>query len=136
MKYWLILSFLLVFFQLYSQSLFIEAESFNEKGGWLVDPQFVEQMGSPYLLAHGMGEPVTNTKTILTLREKGNYHVWARTKNWAPGHWNAPGRFQIMVNGGKLDNELGLNPEWSWEYAGEVNIDSEEVTLELQDLRF
>lgn len=45
--------------------LLIEAESFDEKGGWLVDPQFVEQMGSPYLLAHGMGNPVKNAKTVV-----------------------------------------------------------------------
>jgi hypothetical protein len=38
----------------------IEAESFKDKGGWVVDPQFVEQMGSPYLLSHGMGVPVEN----------------------------------------------------------------------------
>ena len=38
--------------------LLVEAESFREKGGWFVDPQFTEQMGSPYLLAHGLGNPV------------------------------------------------------------------------------
>ena len=27
---------------------FVEAESFADKGGWVVDPQFVEQIGSPY----------------------------------------------------------------------------------------
>jgi hypothetical protein len=27
----------------------IEAEGFTEKGGWLVDPQFVEQMSSPFI---------------------------------------------------------------------------------------
>ncbi len=36
---------------------------FKEKGGWLVDPQFVEQMGSPYLLAHGLGKAVNDAKT-------------------------------------------------------------------------
>lgn len=40
-----------------NNTLLIEAENFEEKGGWLVDPQFVEQVGSPYLLAHGLGEP-------------------------------------------------------------------------------
>jgi len=37
------------------KEIFVEAESFQHKGGWVVDPQFVEQMGSPYLLAHGSG---------------------------------------------------------------------------------
>ncbi|MCK5705527.1 MAG: pyridine nucleotide-disulfide oxidoreductase, partial [Cyclobacteriaceae bacterium] len=63
MKNCLILILVFISIQLYGQSIFIEAESFNEKGGWLVDPQFVEQMGSPYLLAHGMGLTVENAKT-------------------------------------------------------------------------
>lgn len=40
-----------------NNSVLIEAESFASKGGWVVDPQFVEQMGSPYFLAHGMDQP-------------------------------------------------------------------------------
>ena len=42
----------------------VEAESFAAKGGWVVDPQFVDVMGSPYLLAHGMGEPVADAESI------------------------------------------------------------------------
>ena len=41
----------------------IEAESFKEKGGWIIDPQFVDQLDSPYLLAHGLGIPVKNAKS-------------------------------------------------------------------------
>ena len=44
------------------ENILIEAERFEEKGGWLVDPQFVEQMRSPYLLAHGMGRPVKDAR--------------------------------------------------------------------------
>ena len=46
--------------------ILVEAESFAEKGGWKVDQQFVHSMGSPYLLAHGMGIPVANAKTTVT----------------------------------------------------------------------
>ena len=35
--------------------LLIEAESFSQRGGWVLDQQFMDQMGSPYLMAHGMG---------------------------------------------------------------------------------
>lgn len=35
--------------------LFVETESFENKGGWVVDQQFMDIMGSPYLMAHGMG---------------------------------------------------------------------------------
>ncbi|MCK5470269.1 MAG: pyridine nucleotide-disulfide oxidoreductase, partial [Cyclobacteriaceae bacterium] len=134
MKNCLILILVFISIQLYGQSIFIEAESFNEKGGWLVDPQFVEQMGSPYLLAHGLGQTVENAKTSTSLNKAGKYHVWARTKNWAPGNWEAPGRFEILVNGQKLTNELGLNPEWNWEYAGEIKIKSSDIEIELHDL--
>ena len=34
--------------------LLVEAESFTTKGGWKVDQQFMDLMGSPYLLAHGL----------------------------------------------------------------------------------
>ena len=44
-------------------SVLIEAESFSNTGGWVVDPQFVEQMGSPYHLAHGLGKPVADAVT-------------------------------------------------------------------------
>ena len=49
---------LLLLFTGCHKEIFVECESFDNKGGWVVDPQFVEQMGSPYLMAHGMGEVV------------------------------------------------------------------------------
>lgn len=112
----------------------IEAESFLDKGGWFSDPQFVEQMGSPYLIAHGMGVPVRHASTKVKLPSKGVYHVWVRTKNWVPGKWDAPGRFNIQINGQQLENTLGLTPGWGWEYAGETKIRSKETSIELIDL--
>lgn len=117
-----------------AQSLLIEAESFTNKGGWVVDQQFVEQMGSPYLLAHGMGVPVKDATTQISIQKAGKYHVWARTKNWAPGSWEAPGRFYIHLNGQKLKNQLGKNSGWNWEYAGEIQLRKGEVKLSLHDL--
>lgn len=114
--------------------LLIEAESFKEKGGWVVDPQFVQQMGSPYLLAHGLGIPVSNAKTEVTLPSSGKYHVWVRTKNWAPGEWEAPGRFRLVINGIELDTILGTEEGWAWQYAGKVAIKDTSATIELADL--
>ena len=96
----------------------IEAEAFPDKGGWVTDPQFVEQMGSPYLMAHGMGKPVTNASTKIKVKKKGEYFVWARTRNWVPGPWEAPGRFQIAVNGKTLENTLGLKPGAEIRFGG------------------
>ena len=52
--------------------LFVEAESFSHKGGWVVDQQFMDLMGSPYLLAHGMGEPVDDAYTEVTFLKRGS----------------------------------------------------------------
>ncbi len=115
-------------------SLLIEAESFMNKGGWLTDPQFVEQMGSPYLIAHGMGVPVEAASTLAVLESIGRYHVWVRSKNWVPGNWKAPGLFTLMVNDFTLPKVLGATPGWTWEYAGEIEIGTSEIKLELSDL--
>ncbi|OIP84386.1 MAG: hypothetical protein AUK44_02705 [Porphyromonadaceae bacterium CG2_30_38_12] len=117
-----------------AQSVLVEAESFTNKGGWVVDQQFVEQMGSPYLLAHGMGIPVADASTQISIQKAGKYHIWARTKNWAPGNWEAPGRFYLSVDGKQLENQLGKNTGWNWEYAGEMKLRKGETTLSLQDL--
>jgi FAD-dependent oxidoreductase family protein len=112
----------------------LEAESFADKGGWLVDPQFVEQMGSPYLLAHGLGNPVKNAKSEIKIPANGKYHVWVRTKNWAPGDWDAPGRFKLIINGKELETNLGTEEGWGWQYAGSTIIKSANVLIELNDL--
>jgi hypothetical protein len=118
-----------------SKSVLIEAESFKDKGGWVVDPQFVEQMGSPYLLAHGLGIPVKNASTEVKFDSKGEYNVWVRTMNWAPGKWDAPGRFRVTVNGKELDSTLGTGTrEWKWHFAGKIPINEKSVVVELKDL--
>ena len=90
------------------KELFIECESFAYPGGWVVDPQFVEQMGSPYLMAHGMGEPVENAFTTIQIPSPGSYHVWARTTDWAPGNWSPPGQFSILMDGKNFQRPWGI----------------------------
>jgi hypothetical protein len=114
--------------------ILVEAESFSDKGGWVVAPQFVEQMGSPYLLAHGLGLPVEDAKTDVSFSHTGEFHVWIRTMNWSPGEWEAPGRFKIEINDTELETELGTEPGWNWQYAGTVNITKKRSTVVLKDL--
>ena len=64
-------------------TLLIEAESFDDPGGWKLDTQFLHVMGSPYLLAHGLGQPVDDAVTTVAIPEPGTYRVWVRTKDWA-----------------------------------------------------
>ena len=131
-----IISLFFIFYSnvLLAQDILVEAESFDNPGGWVIDPQFEQQMGSPYLLAHGMGEPVENAKTSVKFEAVGNYHIWVRTKNWVPGNWEAPGRFQLKVNGQLIDKTLGLRSGWGWEYVDTLNVAENEIQLELVDL--
>ena len=47
--------------------VFIEPESFGERGGWVVDQQVMDLMGSPYVLAHGLGVPVPDCVGMVDL---------------------------------------------------------------------
>lgn len=114
--------------------LLIEAESFAEKGGWVVDAQFVEQMGSPYLLAHGLGRPVANAGTGVSIAKGGRYHVWVRTRDWAPGEWEPPGRFRVAFDGRPLGVEFGTRQGWAWQDGGSVDLPAGQVRVELHDL--
>jgi len=51
--------------------VFIEAEQFAHHGGWELDQQSMEQMGSPYLLAHGLGIPVPDATTQVEFPSAG-----------------------------------------------------------------
>ena len=117
-----------------AQDALVEAESFLNKGGWMTDPQFIQQMGSTYLIAHGMGKPVRNASTRIELKNAGKYYAWARTKDWAPGNWDPPGQFKLHLNGQEMPNKLGLTPGWDWEFAGEITLPKGEIKLELEDL--
>ncbi len=78
--------------------LLVEAESFDSPGGWQLDTQFIGEMGSPYLLAHGLGKPVKDAATKVKFPETGKYRVFVRTKDWV-AKWKAPGlpgRFQLL----------------------------------------
>ncbi len=117
--------------------LLVESESFEKHGGWSLDTQFIQNMGSPYLLAHGLGKPVGDATTSVTLHETGTYHVFVRTKDWV-ARWKAagqPGRFQVVVNGKPLAETLGTTgAEWAWQRGGTVEIADKRVTLALHDL--
>ena len=89
MKRTFIITFLLAVFGLFpgvlsakTTGILVEAESFADKGGWVVDQQFMDIMGSPYLLAHGLGNPEEDATTQVNLPEAGVYEVWVRTYNW------------------------------------------------------
>ena len=112
----------------------LEASSFENRGGWLLDTQFYQQMGGSYLLAHGLGKPVKNAVTEVVLPESGVWHIFVRTKDWCPGNWAAPGRFRVKLNGSMLDTVFGTGPGWGWQRGGAVTLPDGRINVELQDL--
>jgi len=121
-----------------SQSpILVEAEGFADTGGWVVDPQFMDQMGSPYLLAHGLGVPVKDAKTEVSIPKAGSYKVWVRTKDWV-AQWKAPGtpgKFQLLVNEKPLKITFGtVGAEWHWQDGGKIDLPQGKLNLTLHDL--
>lgn len=114
----------------------VEAESFADIGGWTVDSQFMDQMGSPYLLAHGLGKPVAPAETEVSFPETGDYRVFVRTLDWV-ARWNVPGtpgRFTLEVNGKELSTTFGTEgAAWHWQDGGRVSIDQGRGKLRLKD---
>lgn len=120
-----------------AQQVFVEAEGFKDYGGWVLDTQFIQIMGSPYLMAHGNGKPVTDATTTVTLPSAGQYKVFVRTKDWV-ARWKAPGqpgRFQLLVDGKPLGTTFGTEgADWHWQDGGTVDVTKPEATLALHDL--
>lgn len=117
--------------------VWIETELFQNKGGWTHESQFIDEMGSPYLLAHGLGYPVANAETKITFNKTGEYHFWVRTKDWVPTDTHAgPGKFRVLINNVPVGDIFGADKikHWHWVYGGKVSIKSKEVKLSLQDL--
>ena len=120
-------------------TLYVECESFDSLGGWVVDPHSMKTLESSYVMAHGVGKPVADAVTKVEVPSAGRYAVWAKTRDWSAewreGRGNAPGRFKVRVNGAGLDSELGTEGrEWHWQKAGEINLPRGAATLALHDL--
>ncbi len=116
-------------------ALWIDAEDFDDYGGWWMDTQFVPQMGSPYLIAAGIGKPVGNAKTTVKIPDAGTYRLWVRNKNWL-AEGQAPGRFAVSVNGVKSETVFGTREQraWVWQDGGVFKLEKGAVQLELEDL--
>jgi len=114
--------------------LWVDAEDFTDYGEWRLDTQFVAFMGSPYLLAGGVGTPIRDAVTEIQIRKAGTYRVWVRAKNWIKDF--APGKFGLSVGGQRSKHVFGAAPTdaWIWESAGEFDLQKGPVRLALHDL--
>ena len=124
----------------------LEAEGFSQPGGWVVDQQSMDLMGSAFLLAHGMGEPVADAMTTLAFPQAGKYRLWVRTRDWAAPWKTAdthpdmraegtPGIFQVIVNGKAVAETFGNEGvDWHWQDGGVVEVAGRTAQIALHDL--
>jgi hypothetical protein len=119
------------------KSVFIGMGDFQDYGGWVLDTQFIETMGVPYLLAHGLGKTVEDAKTQVTFPSVGRYFVKVYTYDWiAPWKKNAPiGVFNIQVGNTQLQAVFGTEGDtWNWQDGGSIDISEVSTTVQLRDL--
>jgi hypothetical protein len=129
-----------------TNSVMVLATTFADKGDWIVEQQFVLQMGSSYLLAHGIGTPLEkDAVTTVEVPAEGDYHLLVRTKNWT-AFWSegkTPGIFSVKVDGVADAAEFGTGCEgatrseraaWYWQQGGTWHLTAGTHTLALHDL--
>lgn len=110
-----------------------EAERFDSIGKWSNDPQHIDIMGSPYLLATGIGNPVDDAVTSLEIGEKGTYTLWVRCRDWFHSH--SPGQFQVLINGKASAITFGKSKDdgWQWVNGGDFILEKGRAELRLHD---
>ena len=129
------------------------ATRFDDLGDWTLEQQFVLQMGSSYLLAHGIGKPLEkDAHTSFNVQEDGEYTLWVRTKNWT-AFWSegkTPGIFQVKVDGVADAAEFGVGKDedksdvslqaraaraqWYWQKGGTYTLAKGKHEVALHDL--
>ena len=117
-----------------AQVIWQEAEGLAKAGAWSNDPQHVDLMGSPYLLATGCGDPVADAVGEVTIPEAGTYKLWVRCRDWYPSH--SPGRFRVSVGGQESAITFGKtnHDDWRWVDGGEFELAGAKTELRLKDL--
>ena len=102
-----------------------------DAGGWGLDVQFMDTVGSPYLIAHGRGIRVVDAVARVAVPKSGKWNVWVRSRKWVDG----AGRFRVLVGGKDTGHVFGASQsEWAWECGGKVELAAGETEVRLVDL--
>ena len=114
--------------------LWMEAEAFDNTGKWSNDSQHVDLMGSPYLLATGVGRPVEDAVTSAKIPSSGKYVLWVRCRDWLPSH--SPGKFSVIVGGKASGVTFGKaeKDDWRWVRGGQFDLKAGPVQVAIHDL--
>ena len=114
--------------------VWLEAEGFAKTGKWSNDSQHVDLMGSPYLLATGVGKPVEDAVTTAKIPAAGKYTLWVRCRDWFPSH--SPGQFNVLVGGKASGVTFGKakTDAWQWVDGGAFDLKAGPVEVAIHDL--
>ena len=118
--------------------LLVEAESFQQPGGWSLDTQFIHIMGSPYLLAHGLGAAGEGRDDDGEVSEHGQVSRVGADEGLGGAVEGAgrageiSGRSSMASRSAKTFGTKGA--DWFWHDGGTVEIAKPETTLALHDL--
>lgn len=128
-----------------SAALLLEAAQFQNHGGWGLDSQYMDIMGSGFLIAHGIGKPVEDAVAKVAFPEAGSYRLWVRTRDWvAP--WKkpdtpetkrahgTPGVFNVVVGGKSVGTFGNEGEEWHWQDGGTIEVNDPDAEIALHDL--
>lgn len=114
---------------------FIEAEDFQFPAGWVFSKEAGTNVsGKGALFAAASQEPIAEAHTVIKIKEKGNFFVWTRSRDYAE---NKPGtrRYLLAVNDQDMSQESGshLGEGYAWEKVGQVELDAGENVLRLKN---
>lgn len=117
------------------EKIWIDATEFTDRGGFILDTQFVREMGQSYLLANGVGEAVSPASTQFSVKEGGKYRVHIRTKNWC--NECSPDGLIVSIDGIASEHicanmhSLG----WYFEIAGDFELSKGTHTISVADTK-
>ena len=128
-----------------SGSLLLEAAQFQNHGGWGLDSQYMDIMGSGFLIAHGIGKPVEDAVAKVEFPETGTYRLWVRTRDWvapwkkpdtpaAKRAQGTPGIFNVMVDGKSVGTFGNEGEAWHWQDGGTIEVTKTSAEIALDDL--
>ncbi|MBQ7194144.1 MAG: FAD-dependent oxidoreductase [Bacteroidales bacterium] len=120
-----------------NDSVLVPAASLDNRGGWTLESQFIDSVGSSYLLAHGLGHPVSDASGSFIVPRDGDYNVYVRTMNWASdwAHGRSVGTFRLSIDNNVIHEPLGTKGAgWNWQDIGKYHLQEGSHSLRMHDL--
>ncbi len=117
------------------EKLWIDATDFDDYGGFILETQFVREMGQPYLLANGTGYPISPSTVKFSVNEGGMYRFYIRTKNWC--HEHNPDGLVLEVDGLLSEHTCSEAHarDWYFEIGADFMLNAGEHTLKVHDTK-